>query len=262
MTQKLKPYNTEAEIPTELKPYYAQRGDKWEPQFEGVDSISGVLAKNTELLGKVSGHATEIAGKDAEIQRLSGQLANASNSTIPRGHEAVPKADADLARAVKASGVETADAFKTLHTEHGSYKAKAETADKLAHAEAVGEAMGWDKAKTSLLVSDVFDLSTVELRDGADGKKQAVAKVKQADNTFVEKPFADVVGATPKLSALLPLLTGSPETVRVPGGTSGKTGAPPNEDIIDKSRREREEARKNNPNPLMPPKPATATASA
>jgi len=219
-------YQSEADIPTEQKGFYVQKGDRWELQVEGVDSLDGLLSKRSELLTKVANHDTQIAAKDTRIAELEGQLANAS--TVPRGQEAVPKADAELARAVKAAGIADAAAFATLKTEHGDYKSKAEEAEKAKHAAEVGGVMQWDKEKTGLLVPAVFDLSQVQLRDGQDGKKEAVAKVKQADGSFVEKPFAEVIKSTPALTALLPSLTAQkqPDGTELPehgaGGGGGK----------------------------------------
>ena len=252
-------YATEAEVPTERKADYVLKGDRYVLDVEGFDNIEGVLAKNTELVGKVNGHAAELAAKDTEINRLTGELSNARGSTLPRGHKAVPTADAELVEAVKAEGVTTADAFKTLKTEHGDYKQKAEEREREKHATTVGEAMKWDRDKTALLVPAVYDLSQVQVRDGKDGAKEVVAKVKQADGSFIEKPFAEVVTSTPTLSALVPSLT----TQKAPDGTElpehGAGGGSGGGDILEKRLSAQRAAQAANPNPLMPKAPA-ATA--
>jgi hypothetical protein len=209
----LKIYSSESDVPTELKDHYAEVNGKWEPKLEGVTSLSGLLAKRDELLGKVSGHATELAAKDAEIERLTGDLQNAKQNTVQRGHESVPKADAELARAVKAKGVETVEAFNTLHADHGTFKQQAEAATEAAHAAEVFTALGWDKEKAQRLVPKVFDLKTVKLKDGKDGKREVVALVKGDGDALVEKPFAEVVKATPELSDIEPLLKGDSRPV-------------------------------------------------
>ncbi len=248
----LKPsYATEADVPTERKADYVLKGGRYVLDVEGFDNIDGVLAKNSELVGKVNGHAGELQAKQAEVDRLNGELTNARNSSVPHGKRAVPVADAELAEAVKAAGVTTADAFKTLHAEHGEFKTKALEADTAKHAAAVAEAMGWDKDKTSRLVPKHFDLSTVELRDGEGGKKQPVAKVKQADGTtFVEKPFADVVKTTPELTDLVPLLTS--KTGPVIGTQLAPEGEQGDGDFVEKHNKARDAARAQSPNPLVP----------
>jgi hypothetical protein len=159
---------------------------------------------------------------------------------------------------VKGAGVENVDAFNTLKTNHDNYKTTAEAAQAAAHAQAVGEAMGWDKDKTARTATKVYDFSTLEVRDGEGGKKNVVAKVKGTGDALIEKPFADVIASTPELSDLLPSLTASPETVRVPGGTSGKTAGGGTKSIVDDFIEKRDEAAASRPNPFS--KPAKAAA--
>lgn len=239
-------YASEADVPTEQKPLYAQKGDRWELQVEGIDSLDSLLSKRAELLTKVSGHATELAAKDSEISRLQQQVDNAN--TLPRGHVAVPKADADLLPRYKELG--TPEELTTLKTEHGDYKQKAEAAETAQHAAEVAAGMGWDEKTTARLVPKHFDLSKVEVRDGEGGKKVVVAKVEQADKTFVEKPFADVVKATPDLAALLPSLVLKESGTRVPEqrpSDTGKAGNP-----YDRIREEGEARRKNTREDAIP----------
>lgn len=222
-------YTTEAEVPTEHKADYVPKGGRYVLDVEGFDNIDSVLAKNSELLGTHTTDRAEITRLTGEVTRLGSELTAAQASALPRGKRAVDIADAELADAVKAKGVTTAEAFNALHKEHGEYKTTAEEATATKHAAEVAVAMGWDKDKAARLVPKHYDLSTVELRDGKDGKKEAVAKVKQADGTtFVEKPFADVVKATPELLDLTPLLTGKTGPVIATQGVGdppdGKSG--------------------------------------
>lgn len=236
-------YATEAEVPTEHKADYVLRGGRYVLDIEGVENVDGLLSKNTELLGKVSGHAAELSTKDAEINRLTGELTQARTApTLQSGQRAVSKGDAELVEAVKAEGLDTIEKVKTLKTEHGNYKTTAEAATAAKHAEEVGTVMGWDKEKTARTATKVYDFSTLEVRE-ADGKKTVVAKVKTAENQFVEKPFAEVVKSTAELSDLLPSLTANGSTgTRVPGSTGGGGSAAKNE--FDEIRGEVTETRK------------------
>ena len=197
MPQKLRTFNSEADVPPELKPYYSEKNGKWEPQFEGVDSISGLVAKRDELLGKVSGHAGELQEKQTEIERLTGELQNAKGSTIQRGYEAVPKADAELVRAVKEAGVTTPDAFKTLHTEHGTLTEKVTRQERRKRLDDARKAYGWSEDAVDVLEL-VPDLPETEDREGevkGQKKKLPHAKVKKGEEvTF--KPLHEYLGET------------------------------------------------------------------
>jgi len=221
-------YNSLAEVPEAFREHYVMKGGK---AVAEVSPDHPLVVNNATL--KTEKTAAEARAQAAETERDQAKTALASAKVVPHGHEAVPKADAELARAVKGAGIESAEAFTTLKTNHDNYKTTAEEAQRTAHAEAVAEGMGWDGKKTARLVTKVYDLSQVEVRDGEGGKKNVVARVKGTGDALVEKPFADVVSATPELSDLLPALTTSPETVRVPGGTSGKAGGGANELLAD-----------------------------
>jgi hypothetical protein len=252
MPQKLKTYTDESQVPPELKDFYAERNGKYEPQVDGVDSVSGLLAKNTELLGKVSGHATEISGKDAEIQRLSGQLANASNSTIPRGHVAVPSAKAALLEQYEPLG--TPDELKTIKTEHGTYKAESEATKREKHLRAVARASGYDEEAFIRLP----ELPEFELRDSdekdeqGNPKKQAVAKIKGADNVITEKPIKQWLETSEQHKPLLPALLVQKQTNGTPLPSHGAGGGSDSEDIVAKRLKVQESVQIANPNPLMP----------
>ncbi|HLL74817.1 MAG TPA: hypothetical protein VK421_06090 [Pyrinomonadaceae bacterium] len=211
----LKIYDKLDDVPEALREHYKLVGGRYVPE---LSDDHPVLSNNRQLV-------TEKQTAERERDEAKGALAAAK--VIPHGHVAVPKADHDLAVAVKAAGITKPEDFNTLKTERDNYKTTAEAAEAAAHAHSVGAVMGWDKEKTARLATKVYDFSTLEVRDGKDGKKEVVAKVKQGDNSFVERPFADVVKSTPELSDLLPALSSEQRGgVRVPGSTPGG-GAPP-----------------------------------
>jgi len=255
MPQKLKTYTDESQIPTELKDFYAERNGKYEPQVDGVDSISGVLAKNTELLGKVSGHATEIAGKDAEIQRLSGQLATASNSTLPRGHVAVPTAKAALLEQYEPLG--TPEELKTMKGEHGTLKTRTEAIEREKHLRAVARASDYDE-EAFIRLPDLpeFDLRDSDEKDAqGNPKKQAIAKLKGENNTTIEKPVKQWLEASEQHKPLLPaLVVKKQEGTYLPEHGAGGGGS--GEDLLEK--RLKTQQQPITINPLMPQQKAAA----
>lgn len=250
MTQKLKTFNAEGDVPPELKPFYAANASgKWEPQFEGVDSISGLVAKRDELLGKVSGHASELTAKDGEISRLKSELTSAN--VVPRGYKAVPNADADLLEKVKAQG--TADEVVAKLTEYPTLKTKVTTQERRTHLDAIRRAEGYGETAVDVLEM-IQNFPEVELRDtaekNADGtpKKQAIAKIKGADNVVTEKPLADYMAE--RHAALLPALKPGADVKRLPGGTSGASSGGGAASIVDDFIKQRDEAAASKPNPF------------
>jgi hypothetical protein len=218
-------YNSLAEVPEAFREHYVMKGGR---AVAEVSSDHPLVVNNAAL--KTEKETAEQQRDEANRKKGEAESALASASVVPRGHDTVPKGDAELVRAVKEAGVTSVEAFNTLKTEHGDFKQKAEEAEKSKHAASVGEVMGWDKEKTALLVPAVFDLSQVQIRDGADGKKEAVAKVKQSDGSLIEKSLADVVKTTPALAALQPSLAASsqPTGTPLPGHGAGGGSKPPN----------------------------------
>jgi hypothetical protein len=196
----LKIYDKLDDVPEALREHYRKSGDRFVPE---VSDDHPLVTQKATLLN-------EKKAADDKATKLEADLQSARAGNLPRGQRAVPAADAELIERVKAGGVTKPEEFDALKTEHAGFKAKAEQADAAAHAAQIGEAMKWDREKTARLVPKVFDLSQVEIRDGKDGKKELIARVKQADGSAVEKPFADVVKATPELSDLLPALAATP----------------------------------------------------
>lgn len=253
-------YATEAEVPTERKADYVLKDGRYVLDVEGFDNIDSVLAKNSELLGKVSGHATELSGRDTEISRLKSDLANAN--VVPRGYKSVLAADAELVEAVKAAGVTDAASFNTLKTEHGNYKTKAETADRRARFADVGKKLKWNDDAPDVL-EVVPSLPEIEDRDvTANGKTEKVPHVKLvAKNAAGQeevsyRPFGEWFAE--KHPALLRSVTAKAGPVIA---TQGVGDPPDSGDILEKRLSAQRAAQAANPNPLMPKAPAaTATA--
>lgn len=256
-------YATEAEVPTEQKANYVPKGGRYVLDVEGFDNIDGVLDKNTELLGKVSGHASELAAKDTEITRLKGEIASAN--VLPRGHRAVPTADAELLDAVKAKGVTATDTFNTLHKEHGEYKTKADAADRRARFADLSKKLKWGEGAPEVLEL-VPGLPEWEDRDvSVNGKTEKaphakiVTKNAQGQDEVSYRPFAEYF--TEKHAALLPSVAakGQEAGTRVPGSAGGG-GTPADNDPLGSRLKAQRDAQAANPNPLVPRAAATANA--
>lgn len=211
----LKPYDKPEDIPDELKDHYSRREDG--KYHADIPDEHPAVKHNAKLLSEKT--AAETKAKDLETQ-----LESAKASGLPRGTVAVPKAEHELLEVVKEAGITKPEEFNTLKTEHADFKTKAEAAEGEKHADKVAEAMGWDKEKTRLLVPAVYDLSQVQVRDAKGGKQEAVAKVKQQDGSFIEKPFNEVATGDAKLAALIPVLTGQQQQRRGNGADPAPAG--------------------------------------
>jgi hypothetical protein len=246
-------YNKLEDVPEAFREHYKMSGGKAVPQ---VSTDHPLVVNNSTLKTE-----KETAERDRDTALTEAQTAKddlAKAKVIPHGQRAVPVADAELIDKVKAAGITKSEEFDAFKTKHDELTLKDAEAEKSKHASSVGEAMGWDKEKTARLVPKVFDLSTVSLRE-KDGKKEVVAKVKQADGSFVEKPFADVVTATAELTDLLPSLSSEAGGTRVHGTRAGASTSG-GDDLITKINKEREKERTEHPNALMQ-KPTAAGAA-
>lgn len=217
----LKIYNSDPEIPTELKEHYTRRADgKYEPVVEGVNSISGVLAKNSELLAQHTTDKAEITRLTGEVSRLNTSLT--SQNVLPAGHVAVPKADAALIDAYKPLG--TPDEVKTKLTEHGTLKEAVEARE---YEDAWGKASEASKYNAAALVklAKANGLSKPEVREVTEqGKKvqRAFLTVKE-NNKDVEKPLTDFIENSEDFKPFLPSLkatqtSGTPYPPQPAGG--------------------------------------------
>jgi hypothetical protein len=246
----LKPYDKPEDVPEALREHYSRREDG--KMHADIPNDHPAVKHNATLLAEKQ--AAEEKARTAESA-----LESAKASGLPRGHKAVPSADAELVEKIKEAGIATVEDFATLKTEHGKFKQDAETATREKQLRDLGKAMGWDADKTALLLSAFSDLPDIELRDGTEKdaqgnlKKIAIAKVKGSDNVVTEKPFADHVAATERLNALVPALTASkqPDGTPLPSHGAGG-GSADGEDLIAKRQKAKQAADAANPNPLMP----------
>lgn len=211
----LKIYSKAEDIPEGLRGEYKQSGQQWVPD---LSEDHPVILLNAEL-------KREKGVEEAKVKKLRSDLddALAANSTtgIPRGHVAVPKADADALAGFKALG-KTPDELKTIATEHGTLKESETRRAREDKQRLVAKELGYDNVEAFLLLPDHPDY---EIRDGKDGKKSVIALVKDGDKT-VEKPAQEFLESSPRHAPLLSALKAKPG-VTVHGTSSTTTSAQP-----------------------------------
>lgn len=194
----LKIYDNKADIPEALVEFYqkAEKSGKYEPKIEGVNSISGLIAKRDELLEKVR----EMPKLQEKIADLEGQ------PTLAAGKIAVDKKE-----------------FDTLKTEHEAYaalgklddikpkiegfddlKTKDETRERQETYRAAAKAAGYDETKFVKLAFDDSlqtviktvkesgqDTQKVYVKINKDGKESEMAITDYIKESPNFKPFAD-----------------------------------------------------------------------
>jgi hypothetical protein len=263
-------YATEAEVPTERKADYVLKGGRYVLDVEGFDNIDSVLDKNTELLGKVSGHVSELQAKQSEVtrltgevSRLSGELATAQGSALQRGQRAVSIADAELLEKVKELG--TFEEVKAKLEKYPTLEATVTKQERRAELDRIRKTEGWREGAVDVLELIHESLPEVEQRDttekNADGtpKKKNIAKVKGANDVVTEQDFSAW------FAAAYPHLQPSVKAAKSDDGTElpehGAGGGASGGDMLEKRLIAQRAAQAANPNPLMPKTPAApATA--
>lgn len=213
----LKTYKTLDEVPEALREHYRKQDGVYVPV---LDEDHPVLAHNRTLL-------SEKSAATAKVKELEADIEEAKKTSLPRGHVAVAKADADLLNNYKSLG--TVDEVKAKVTEHGTLKeseAKRQREDQLVN---VAKALGYDNVEA---FKRLPNLPEFEIRGEGD-KQKVVAKVTEGDKV-IEKDAKPYLESHADISPFLPALkTGG---VTVHGSRSGDTKPPAN--VFDKIRKE------------------------
>lgn len=205
----LKIYDNKADIPEALAEYYqkSETSGKYEPKVEGINSVSGLVAKRDELLEKVK----ELPKLKTRIAELEGQ------DTLPAGKIAVDKKE-----------------FETIKSEHEAYtalgalddikpkvegfealKTKDETRKRQETYRAVAKSAGFDEEKFTLLAAQdnpAFVLKSVQ-ENGKPVDKYFV-KTTNDSGKETETPISDYVKESATFKPFAESLVTSP-----PNGT-------------------------------------------
>lgn len=184
-------YNTESEIPENLKGAYIGRDGKFV-----LDQLSDdhpvIISKKAALADKAN--ATQ------KVEGLEADLAQAKTTSIPRGHIAVPKADADLLEKLKPHG--TPQEIETKLSEHKELQEKVAKQERDAQLREVAKILSYEPEAFVRLQS----LPEFEIRDGADNKKTVIAKLKDSKGVITEKPAQEFIESSADIAPFLPAL--------------------------------------------------------
>jgi hypothetical protein len=195
----LRVYDKTEDIPEALREHYSRREDG--KYHADIPDEHPAVRHNARLV-REKNDAVEAARTAKE------DLESARASSLPRGHEALPKADADLAKAVKEAGITTVDAFTKLKDEHGRFKGESEATAREKHLREVAGDLGFEPEAFIRLPN----LPEFERRDSTEKdakgnlKKTAIAKVKSADGVVTEKPGREYVENHPDYKPFLAAL--------------------------------------------------------
>jgi hypothetical protein len=192
----LKVYDRPEDIPEGLREHYSRREDG--KYHADIPDEHPAVRHNARLVREKN---------DAvEAERTAkADLESARASSLPRGHEAVPKADADIVRAAKEAGITTVDAFTAMKDEHVKFKGESEAATREKHLREVAGDLGFEPEAFIRLPN----LPEFERRDSTEKdakgnpKKTAIAKVKGPDDVVTEKPGREYVEGHPDYKLFL-----------------------------------------------------------
>lgn len=238
-------YDSQESIPENLRGAYVLSDGKWV-----LDSLSDdhpvIVSKKAAL--------TDKSKAVSKAEGLQADLDAAKSTSIPRGHVAVAKSDADLLEKIKTHG--SGDEVITKLTEHAELK---ETTEKRQREDQLREV-----AKLLSYEPEAFvrlnNLPEFEIRDGKDGKT-VIAKLKDAKGVITEKPAQEFVETSSDIAPFLPALkTAGGTKVH---GTSGNGGQPA-KNVFDKVRQDvanEQKQRVTDVHPMFQKIPGRASAS-
>lgn len=210
----LKIYNTLEEVPEALREHYVKSDGKYVPQ---LSDDHPVLVHNKTLL-------TEKANATNKVRELEADIAAASEKSIPRGHVAVAKADADLLVKYKEHG--TPEEVATIKTEHATLKDKDVKRTREESLRQVSKSLNYNEDAFTRLPS----LPDFISKPGKDGKSiDWFAQVKDDKGVITEKPAKEFIESSQDIAPFMASLkaTGQQE-VQLPG-SSMTINAPGNE---------------------------------
>lgn len=197
-------YDNKTDIPAELAEHYVKRSDgKYEPEIEGITSLSGLLAKKDELQGKVSNfnkekrdltrtHEQEIARLEeehsTEVKTLKDthkrELSEAEGTVrVPDDQVLVPKEKFELLSKYEELG-KTPEELTALKATAEAAAAREAAEAKLASFREVARIAKIPNVEAFAKLANQFDLKTetTQVAD-AKGKMEDAVFVVKADGT-------------------------------------------------------------------------------
>jgi len=209
----LKIHNTLEEVPEALREHYVKSDGKYVPQ---LSDDHPVLVHNKTLL-------TEKANATNKVRELEADIAAASEKTIPRGHVAVAKADAELIDKYKAHG--TPDEVAAKVAEHKSLSDEVAKTRRDQSLRQLAKDLSFNEEAFVRLPN----LPEFESRAGKDGKPEWVAKLKDDKGVITEKPAKEFVEGSADIAPFMAALQKTTDGVKLPV-TTGATTQPASSD--------------------------------
>lgn len=238
----LKVYSSLEEVPEALREHYKLIQGKYVPE---LSTDHPVLTTNAQLLNEKNAAESKVSNLETKVTGLTADLESAKASGLPRGHVAVPKAEAEAFVTLKEHG--TGAEILTKLTEHKTLKEEVAKRVRQDSLRAVAKELNYNADAFALLPG----LPEFEIRE-KDGKKTVVAKVTGADGVVTEKPAKEFIEGSDSLAPLLPALKTTTSGIPVPGQTrdSGSPTGNIYSDIRETVKKSEEEATKANTIPL------------
>jgi hypothetical protein len=202
----LRIYDNKADIPEALVEYYAkaEKSGKYEPKIEGVNSISGLIAKRDELLEKVR----NIPKLEEKIADLEGQ------PILAAGKIAVDKKEFETLKAEHEAyaALGNLDEIKPKVEGFDALKAKDETRSREETYRAVAKAAGFTNEDGFLRLAEIEKLTPVLKSINENGKQVDKYFVKTTNEAGkeIETPITDYVKESPTFKPFAESLTSTP----------------------------------------------------
>jgi multidrug efflux pump subunit AcrA (membrane-fusion protein) len=224
-------YNKLEDVPEALREHYKLIEGRYVPE---ISDDHPVKANNAKLLTEKDAAEAKAANALTEVSATKAQLETArASSGLPRGHRAVPVADAELLEQIKAHGTGTEVTAKLA--EHKTLKEESEGRKREDHLRKVAKILNYDNVEAFVLLSNLpdFEIKT------KDGKETVVAKVKEGD-TVTEKPQEFIES----LPSIAPFIASLKTRSGVYAPEQWRDNAPPSTDIFANIRKSVQEVEK------------------
>lgn len=205
----LKIYNTLDEVPEALREHYKKSDGRYVPD---LSDDHPVLVHNKTLL-------SEKTTATNKVKELEADLAATSEKSVPRGHTAVKKEDAQLLDQYKALG--TPDEVGAIKTEHATLKEKDVQRTRDDNLRKVATALGYTNVEAFVRLPNLPEFTSKPNKDGKT--VDWFVQLKDDKGVVTEKPAKEFVESSPDIQPFMSALKQS-EGVRVP--TTGPTTQP------------------------------------
>lgn len=243
----LKTFTKLEDVPEGLREHYKLIEGQWVAE---VSDDHPLKANNTKLKTEKSEVEAKLVNAQTDLTAAKADAEAAKNSGLPRGHEAVPKADADLIRTIKAAGVTTPDAFTAMKTELDTLKPKVQEQERRDSLKLVADHYKWN-AEALYRVPGMPEIEWRDVTTDNQTVKIPHAKLKKGEEVSFE-PLDKYIKGSADHQIFMPSLALEKQPDGTPLPSHGAGGGGSDTDLIAQRNKAREASRSANPNPLMP----------